>query len=366
MIEKQQILIKKQARTIEKYERSNQLPGKTSSRNSSDCRNSSSLHDSVLDVSSDIVKLGEEVVELEEGPHTNLASCDETDSYITLSDSSLITSTTDDDHNLNFISHGVGLNPFFNMEIYENKSKEITNGSEEKISSNKLLARREKFVSTTKIVQPHPHNNNVTQIIIGDPEEKKNKARESVLQKSMRMLRKSKIPQDSFFKSKSEGNIKELVDNESKPSLLQSLYKGFTSSRNLKSADRKATTGTAEDSGFLSLRAEVAHLADNQRMIGKLSGGTDSASLPPVITAPSFSADCQGSLFSCFTAGSRPIMPNHRNVLRPRDIKEHISVSRSLLQSCCSLIPPMTTGHVILIIDGQACQAVTRDTNITF
>ena len=333
MIEKQQILIKKQARTIEKYERSNQLPGKTSSRNSSDCRNSSSLHDSVLDVSSDIVKLGEEVevekvVELEDGPLTNLASCDETDSYITLSDSSLITSTTDDDHNLNFISHGVGLNPFFNMEIYENKSKEITNGSEEKISSNKLLARREKFVSTTNIVQPHPHNNNVTQIIIGDPEEKKNKARESVLQKSMRMLRKSKIPQDSFFKSKSEGNIKELVDNESKPSLLQSLYKGFTSSRNLKSADRKANTCKTGDSGFLSLRAEVDHLADNQRMICRLSGGgTDSASLPPVITAPNCSDGCEASLFSCFSAGSRPIMPNHRNVLRPRDIKERLCLS---------------------------------------
>ena len=336
MIEKQQILINKQARTIEKYERSNQLAGKTSSRNSSDYRNSSSLHDSVLDVSSDILKLGEEseVVkeeeEEEEGPHKNLTSCDETDSYITLSDSSLITSTTDDDHNLNFISHGVGLNPLF-MEIYENKSKEITNGSDEKISSRKLLTSREKFVSTTDIVLPHPLNNNVTQIIIGNPEEKKDKARESVLQKSMRMLRKSKIPQDSFFKSKSEGNIKELVDNESKPSLLQSLYKGFTSSRNLKSADRKANTCKTGDSGFLSLRAEVDHLADNQRMICRLSGGgTDSASLPPVITAPNCSEGCEASLFSCFSAGSRPIMPNHRNVLRPRDIKEHISVSLSL------------------------------------
>ena len=74
------------------------------------------------------------------------------------------------------------------MEIYENKSKEITNGSDEKISSHKLLAAREKFVSTTEIVQPHPDDSNVTQIIIGDPEEKKHKARESVLQKSMRML----------------------------------------------------------------------------------------------------------------------------------------------------------------------------------
>ena len=317
MIEKQQILINKQARTIEKYERSNQ--------NSTDYRNSSSLHDSVLDISSDIVKLGEEEVEEVETSHTNLGSCDETDSYITLSDSSLITSTTDDDQHLNnnFISQGLGLNPLF-MEIYENKSKEITNGSDEKISSHKLLDTREKFVSTTRIVPAHPRNN-VTQIIIGDPEEKKHKARESVLQKSMRMLRKSKIPQDSFFKSKSEGNIKELVDNESKPSLLQSLYKGFTSSMNLKSAERKsrpAYTAT-EDSGFLSLRAEVAHLADNQRMICKFSGGTGSASLPPVITEGG-----QGSLFSCFTAGSKPIMPNHRNVLRPRDIKEHISVSQ--------------------------------------
>ena len=150
----------------------------------------------------------------------------------------------------------------------------------------------------------------------------------------MRMLRKSKIPQDSFFKSKSEGNIKELVDNESKPSLLQSLYKGFTSSMNLKSAERKVqqqATANMEDSGFLSLRAEVAHLDDNQRMICRLSGGgTDSASLPPVITAPNCSDGCEASLFSCFSAGSRPIMPNHRNVLRPRDIKEHISVSLSL------------------------------------
>ena len=315
MIEKQQILINKQARTIEKYERSNQLPGKTSSRNSSsDYRNSSSLHDSVLDVSSDILKVGEEV--------EVVVSCDDTDSYITLSDSSLITSTTDDEHHLNnnFISDGLGLNPLF-MEIYENKSKErITNGSDEKISSHKLLVSvaREKFVSSTDIVPAQPHHNNVTQIIIGDPEEQKHKARESVLQKSMRILRKSKIPQDSFFKSKSEGNIKELVDNESKPSLLHSLYKGFTSSMNLKSGDRKSSpTNNIEDSGFLSLRAEVAHLADNQRMIGKLSGAGGPASLPPVITG-----GCQGSLFSCFTAGSKPIMPNHRNVLRPRDIKE--------------------------------------------
>ena len=185
---------------------------------------------------------------------------DDTDSYITLSDSSVITSINDySDQNNDFKTDGVGHNPIF-MEIYENKSKEITNVSDVKNSSHKLEKRREKFVSTTNIVVPRPEN--ITQIIIGDPESKRHKARQGVLQKSVRLFRKSKSTPDSFFKSKSEGNIKELVDNESKPSLLQSykgsllqIYKGFTS-LNLRSPDRRVPC--MEAPGFLSLREEVS------------------------------------------------------------------------------------------------------------
>ena len=253
---------------------------------------------------------------------------DDTDSYITLSDSSVITSINDySDQNNDFKTDGVGHNPIF-MEIYENKSKEITNVSDVKNSSHKLEKRREKFVSTTNIVVPRPEN--ITQIIIGDPESKRHKARQGVLQKSVRLFRKSKSTPDSFFKSKSEGNIKELVDNESKPSLLQSykgsllqIYKGFTS-LNLRSPDRRVPC--MEAPGFLSLREEVSNLDDNQRMICKLSQ-PGSSSLPPVMSDSSCAEGFQSSLFSCFTAGSKPMMPNHRNVLRPRDIKERLCLS---------------------------------------
>ena len=244
--------------------------------------------------------------------HRNLevVSSEDTDSYITLSDSSLLTSVCEDNDLNNDFKSGFGLNPLF-MEVYENKSKEISNVSDEKNSSPKLEARREKFVSTTNIVVPRPEN--ITQIIIGDPEAKQNK-RQSVLQKSVRMFKsKSRGYPGSFSKSKSEGNIKELVDNESKRSLLQSLYKGFTS-MNLKSLEKRSHNLEA---GFLSLREEVNHLDDNQRMICKLS----QASLPPLPPASNCSDGCQASLFSCFTAGSKPIMPNHKHVLRPRDVK---------------------------------------------
>ena len=252
-----------------------------------------------------------------------MTSCEDSDSYITLSDSSLITSTYDD----NDLSHAFKpeLSPLL-MEIYENKSGETTNGSDEKHSSHKLETRREKFVSTTNIVGPS-RPENITQIIIGDPEGKKHKGRErGVLQKSVRMFRKSKSNPESFFKSKSEGNIKELVDNESKPSLLQS-YKGSLIQiyRNLRPQSRRSPT--SESGGFLSLREEVNHLDHNQRMIGRLSEAGP-GSLPPVISS------CESSLFSCFTAGSKPIMPNHRSVLRPRDIKECVCLSplmRSLI-----------------------------------
>ena len=77
---------------------------------------------------------------------------------------------------------------------------------------------------------------------------------------------------------------------------------------------------------FLSLGAEVNTLTRNQRSVSQLRRqDTQIKSLPSYLPPPS-----QASLLSCFTAGSgnglnKPVMSNHRNFMRPRDIKVVVS-----------------------------------------
>ena len=65
--------------------------------------------------------------------------------------------------------------------------------------------------------------------LIGDPEHNiKRKEVKSVLQKSVRLFKRPRVNwQACLLKSKSEGNIKELVENDSKTTFFQSIYKSF-------------------------------------------------------------------------------------------------------------------------------------------
>ena len=166
---------------------------------------------------------------------------------------------------------------------------------------------------------------NITPKTIGNPETNGfHKSPENVFQKSFRLFRESRASRSSIFKSKSEGNIKELIDEEPRPSLVQSLYRGFSSSMNFRYSEQQPPETNKPSSCFLSLGAEVNTLTRNQRSVSQLRRqDTQIKSLP-------YLPPSQASLFSCFTAGpgnglNKPAMSNHRNFMRPRDIKVVVS-----------------------------------------
>ena len=150
---------------------------------------------------------------------------------------------------------------------------------------------------------------------IGDPEIN-SKPYKNLLRKTKPLFR---IPKDSFiFRSKSEGNIKELVDREPRSTLMQSLYRGF-SSLNFKHSEQK-TPKTEMEYTFLSLGPEVTTLNHNQEHVSRMR----KQEIPSMKSLPCLSqsqSDLQFSLLSCFASGGKQMKPNHRSVQRPRDIK---------------------------------------------
>lgn len=255
---------------------------------------SSSPDDSGLDMA------GEDVRDTTE-------DCDETDSYITMSDTS--STSTESETVKNDCDVEVDEKescPIF-KDFYQNCEDSQDDGD----------------------VGPHISSDIVVPKTIGYPEMNEAKSRKNILQKSVRLFsRRSKDQKSLMVKSKSEGNIKELIDKEPRQSLLQSLYRGF-SSMSFRCPEQKTDDITyhQENTGYLSLGAELFSLNENQMTVQKLkSREAQMQSLPFMAQPPE---EGQTSIFSCFTnVGTKPLMPNHRSVMRPRDIKVGIILYR--------------------------------------
>ena len=311
VISRQQYLINKQAEALAKYEAKH----RKQSLNNGDSRvqgPASPAPDSGLDVDNVSNDSKDAVHHHEDGQ-------EDSDSYITLSDSSLIVTDTEMAQTPSSSSSSSAMPRTVLREVYLNRDVSSRYGKQrpgtEHCERNVLIQNTSTFPE------------NITPKTIGNPETNGfHKSPENVFQKSFRLFRESRASRSSIFKSKSEGNIKELIDEEPRPSLVQSLYRGFSSSMNFRYSEQHPPETNKPSSCFLSLGAEVNTLTRNQRSVSQLRRqDTQIKSLPSYLPPPS-----QASLFSCFTAGSgnglnKPVMSNHRNFMRPRDIKVVVS-----------------------------------------
>ena len=246
-----------------------------------------SPEDSGLDVGNDVV---EDYAE------------NDTDSYVTMSEeSSLIINDNDTLENVRDES-GTEDDHLY-MDFYQNNNQTTSLENSGETVGNTILG--------DDVVLPR---------IIGHPGFNRNQ-RENILQKSARFFLNSKESKSFLVKSRSEGNIKELIDKDSKPSLFTSLYRGF-SSMSFRCPEQKQddTDYTSPANYPLSLGNEVSSLGEHQLTVQKLRNKE---------TSPSVESDVRDgrhtSLFSCFSSnlGNKAIMPNHRNFMRPRDVKEY-------------------------------------------
>ena len=308
VISRQQYLINKQAEALAKYEAKH---SKQSLKNG-DPRvqgPASPAPDSGLDVDNVSNDSKDAVNHQDDGQ-------EDSDSYITLSDSSLIVTDTEMVPTPSSSSSAMP-RPVL-REVYLNRDVSSRYGKQrpgtEHCERNVLIQNTSTFPE------------NITPKTIGNPETNGfHKSPENVFQKSFRLFRESRASRSSIFKSKSEGNIKELIDEEPRPSLVQSLYRGFSSSMNFRYSEQHPPETNKPSSCFLSLGAEVNTLTRNQRSVSQLRRQDTQ-----IKSLPSYLPPSQASLLSCFTAGSgnglnKPVMSNHRNFMRPRDIKVVVS-----------------------------------------
>ena len=214
---------------------------------------------------------------------------DDSDSYITMSDSSVMTDNEGTSDKL--------CKPVM-REFYKNNATAF---------GPKYVKDERKKSEETKLFRSLSITSRDEPKTIGDPEINSTK---SFLRKSKKFFRK---PRDSsIFKSKSEGNIKELVEKEPRSTIMQSLYRGFSS---LNFGYSEKMPNTESENTFLSLGPEVTTLNHNQENVSRMRN----QEIPSMKSLPCLSQS--ESLLSCFALGGKQIKPNHRNVQRPRDIK---------------------------------------------
>ena len=164
---------------------------------------------------------------------------------------------------------------------------------------------------------------------IGDPEKIENYGKVEQGGESIRYIRKSvhifRNPivehQARLLKSKSEGNLNELVEKEPKPSFLQSIYKRGLMTRS-KKQEKDLRKGLFHQSSpcLVSTVSDIGMTEQaKETTFKKISCCQEEQmqSLPLFCESRGESLNSyfiQQPIFFCFTAGSRPIMPNHKTV----------------------------------------------------
>ena len=217
---------------------------------------------------------------------------EDSDSYVTMSDSSVVTDIEAASEKF--------CKPVMMREFYENNA--TTSGQRCVKEEGKQFDETELFRSLSITSRDEPKT-------IGDPEINSTR---TFLRKSKQFFRKPRDSSSAIFKSKSEGNIKELVEREPRSTFMQSLYRGFTS-LNFRYSEKMPNTES--ENTFLSLRPEVTTLNHNQENVSRMR----KQEIPSMKSLPCLSQS--ESLLSCFALGGKQIKPNHRSVQRPRDIK---------------------------------------------
>ncbi len=271
MITQQQCLINNQTRALAKYEK---ILNTDKTQHLAFLHNQCSPTDSGLDVD----------VAADPG--------DDSDSYITMSDSSVMTD------NETVTSDKLG-KPVMMREFYHNNATAF--GLKYVKDERKQSEETELFRSLSITSRDEPKT-------IGDPE---TNATQFFLRKSKKFFRKTRN-NSPIFKSKSEGNIKELIEREPRNTFMQSIYQGFTS-LNFRYSEKMPNTES--ENTFLSLGSEVTTLNHNQENVSRMR----KQEIPSMKSLPCLSQS--ESLLSCFAIGGKQIKPNHRSVQRPRDIK---------------------------------------------
>ena len=163
---------------------------------------------------------------------------DESDSYVTMLDATFTDSDEEEDDQIEKEeetqkSGCFGINPLFDQTSLNNKDFEKTEISSPKLMEDPLC--KQITTNAVKATMDMDKQEIVNLKQIGDPEKLKNYEifkhggeSGSVLQKSVHIFRKPRVEhQARLLKSKSEGNLNELVDNEPKPSVFKSINRGL-------------------------------------------------------------------------------------------------------------------------------------------
>ena len=340
-------------------------------------RNTSSLHDSALDESGEDIKETEDDIDqqINNNELFDISNEDDnSDSYVTMSDASFTDSAEEEEDHMeeeedpteeevDHISEEedemhksgcFGVNPFFEKAGLKQKEESEVNKSksEEAVlmlekSPTKLV--HVKDTETSEKIQPKlvkldlfretpakpriPQYTMETREIfplktIGDPEKLETPSKQG--RDMPNVLQKFKKPrgehQGRLLKSKSEGNLSELVESEPKPSFFQSIYRGLMTRHKKQEQGMKAKS-FYQSSPCLAYDENEIEMTEQRK--------TPFFQKPPYqedqMKSLPFLHESRGEslnsnffhqpLFSCFNTVSKPMMPNHKNVQRPRDVK---------------------------------------------
>ena len=318
-------------------------------------RKSVSPQDSALEESSENMSQTTEQcnpIEIIEDEEDDFETTEDSDSYITMSDASFTTESEQggDEESEDIIEEGMsikpsnccGTNPLFKHHAETShrllKSDEEGGHPVRKIESQynsvvkserhtvvKQADEETVYTSSGRNYQNHKASEEYPIISIGDPEKciPKGQIHTNVFRQSLKHIkaRKNTAYPSNLLRSKSEGNIHELIMKEEKPSLFKSI-KRFVSRGN-KSKD---SVGSSRGYDFYQSTPCLASMEnefeiDRCKRSRTMCEDDDVHSLPLFFKSKGEALHQQTTLFSCFNSGTRPIMPNHKNVQRPRDVK---------------------------------------------
>ena len=371
---KQELIIKKQGRVIdtlggnyEAYDQTfqkekfrsqnfrNQLQDQAEAINISDI--ASSINDSALGESSEdtfipTMGIDERLYNKNTSDHSD---AENSDSYVTITDDSSGYSENDSEsqteevrEDRKYLQTGLSLsctadslvyNPYFEQGLENTVVQAGINDMRRNCKNVKLHGQvpnkgmkeentilKKNIVQTGQIEAP-PHElrkqkeDNVSDIVpekvIGNPEDMNiNGQRLGVLQKSFRLFRRSKqVNEPRLWKSTSEGNLKETVNNEKKPSYFQTLRQG------IKRRSRKQESKLFYQSTPCLANIEPGFETWKSADVPAYPYLEDMGSLPLFFKTEGETMYFYEPHSYNVSSGSKPLMPNHKNVQRPRDVK---------------------------------------------
>jgi hypothetical protein len=292
-------------------------------------RTTTSLHDSALDESGEDTsqRTGNTEKISDNQDLSDISNYDEnSDSYVTMSDASFTDSDEEEDDQTKEEelqkSGSYGINPLFEQTSLNDPDLEKTEISSPNSMEDPLS--QQIATNTEKATMDKPEIARLKQI--GDPEKMENHRKvkqggesKSVLQRSVRIFRKPRVEhQARLLKSKSEGNLNELLETEPKPSFFQSIYRGLMTRSKKQDVDLKRRPFYQSTPCLVSTGSdiEMTELTKAATLQGQSYNQEDQLQSFPLFHE-SRGESLHTNLFQQ-PLFSKPIMPNHKTVQRPR------------------------------------------------